>query len=124
MRYIEPMNRFAAPVLIAALVLTMPALRAEEGPTGDTSQGFSLLEEGARMVLRGMFEDLRPGLEELQSGLDAALMEMEPALRSLALMIDDIRNYDPPVMLPNGDIVIRRKRLPPVAPEPGAEIEL
>jgi len=47
---------------------------------------------------------------------------------TLIALIDDIRNYDAPVMLPNGDILIRRiaPLVPKMGPQPGptGEIEL
>jgi hypothetical protein len=46
-------------------------------------------------------------------------------LRELSAMIGDIGNYHAPEMMPNGDIIIRRK-LPGEerTPDPGEEIEI
>ena len=47
---------------------------------------------------------------------------------TLIAMIDDFKNYDAPVMLPNGDILIRRNApmvpVPKFVPGPNGEIEL
>ncbi len=84
-------------------------------PPSDLSQGFDLLGEGARLLFRGLMAEMEPALQEMGEQLKA----MEPMLRSLAEMIGDIRNYDAPEKLPNGDILIRRK------PDPAAtDIEL
>ncbi|WP_323042646.1 AAA+ family ATPase [Gemmobacter sp.] len=111
------------PVLALALCLTLAApLAAEETPVvpeagGDMDQGLSLLGEGARLLFRGLMAEMEPALDEMAEQLQA----MEPMLRSLAEMIGDIRNYEAPVKLPNGDILIRRR---PEPPAPDTEIEL
>jgi hypothetical protein len=101
--------------------------------------GFSLVEEGARLVLRGLMTEMQPALEEMGKALDEVGPKLEglseeiaPKLQQLIAMIDDFGNYDAPVMLPNGDILIRRnaplvpKFDPKVLPPPGSngEIEL
>lgn len=117
-----------APAFLALCLAALPvhAEDAQPEPTPDVEEGFSLLEEGAKLIMRGVLDEMKPALDELQSGLGSALTDLEPALRDLAAMIDDIRNYDPPVMMPNGDIVIRRRRVPPpgLPPVPEGEIEL
>ena len=54
--------------------------------------------------------------------------EMMFTNRQLVALIDDFSNYDAPVMLPNGDILIRRNAplVTPTEPTPGpnGEIEL
>ncbi len=52
-----------------------------------------------------------------------ALNEMRPMAEQLLKLIDDIGNYEAPVVLENGDILIRRK-LPPPRPLQNGEIEL
>ena len=44
-----------------------------------------------------------------------ALSRMAPVLKDLAVLVDDLGNYETPRRLENGDIVIRRK---PGAPSP------
>lgn len=41
--------------------------------------------------------------------LRGLLEQMEPALRDLGAAIDDLNAYEVPEVLPNGDILIRRK---------------
>jgi hypothetical protein len=60
----------------------------------------------------------------MQEDFGTVLKEMEPALRDLGAMIGDLRNYHPPVKLPNGDIIIRRKTPAEILTERGGEIEL
>jgi len=121
------MKRIVAP-LAAALIAASPVLAQGE------DDGFDLMEEGSRMILRGLMSEMEPALSELQDRLrewepDMRMFvtEMGPALSELAGRIDDIRYYDTPEMLDNGDIVIRRRPdAPPyVAPEDEApEIDL
>jgi len=113
-------------IACAALVLTLGAMpaAAEEAPPS-TGEGFNLIEEGARIILRSLMDEVEPRLKEMHDGLGEAMDEMGPALQKLAEMIDDIRNYEAPEVLPNGDIIIRRKRPEaPAVPGSNGEIEL
>ena len=102
----------------ACLSLTLAPLAAQETPPRD-GLASSLIEEGAKMLLRGLMSEAEPMLDEL----DQALREMEPSLREmgprLKLLVDlmgDVANYEAPERMPNGDILIRRKRGAPPAP--------
>lgn len=114
-------------ILSAALILTLAALPAPAEETAPASpeaeEGFSLIEEGAKILLRSLLDDVQPKMEEMQKGLSEALAQMQPALKELLLKIDDFRNYHPPVILPNGDIIIRRKS-PAEIVNPGGQIDL
>ncbi len=111
-----------------ALIL---ALTASPVLAQDAERGLSLMERGAQLFLDGLLREVEPGLRDLEG----ALREMEPALRGfidqmgpalteLLGQVDDLANYNAPEMLPNGDIILRRKQpLPPKAPDPGG-IEL
>jgi len=111
MDYIGIMKR--APIIALCLGLAAaPAFAQEagEGSGSDMEEGFSLLEEGTRLLLRGL------------------LSEMEPALRELQGALRELDAYHPPEVLPNGDIIIRRKAPPGGIPDPevgeGGEVEL
>ena len=67
----------------------------------DFDEGLSLIEQGARLLLRGL------------------MAEMEPKLRELERALDDLSAYHPPEILPNGDIILRRKV--PLTPDPDPE---
>lgn len=106
--YIGPMTRlFALP--LALLLLTQP-VRAEE------ETGLSLMERGARLLMEGLLQEMEPaleGLDELAPTLRDFAQEMGPALAELMNEIKDWSAYHPPEVLPNGDIIIRRKSPPP-----------
>ena len=72
----------------------------------DLSEGMELLSEGMQLFFKGL------------------MSEMEPALRGLEDAIDDINLYHPPEILPNGDIIIRRRTPLEVEPEVGEDGEI
>ncbi len=92
------------------------------------------MERGARMFFRGLMEDVDPALESLRDLAEDAgpamqnfLREMGPALQDLVERVDDFANYHPSEMLPNGDIILRRKtpeEMRDMPETPDGEIEL
>ena len=72
--------------LILALCLTFPAYAQDDQP-----QGRDLMAEALRLFMQGF------------------MSEMEPALEDLEGFIANLNAYHPPEVLPNGDIIIRRK---------------
>lgn len=120
-------------LVLALCLAAAPALAQEAQPAPqDGERGFSLMEEGAKLVLRGLMAEMAPALDEMEKALteigptlEGFGEEVGPKLRQLIAMIDDFKNYDAPMMLPNGDILIRRK-LPvlPGQPGPNGEIDL
>lgn len=124
---------------LALCLVAAPAFAEDPAPAPKaTDEGFSLMEEGMKLVLRGIMSEMQPALDEMGKALEDAGpalqglgAELGPKLRQLIALIDDIKNYDAPVMLPNGDILIRRNvplipRPLPLDPQPGpnGEIEL
>ena len=73
--------------IIVALGLT-PAFAQE---MGEEPKGRDLMAEALRLFMHGF------------------MAEMEPALDDLELFLQDLNAYHPPEVLPNGDIIIRRK---------------
>lgn len=123
MPYIVVMNRIAIP--LTALMLSAAPLMAQEAGDESVDEGFSLLEEGAKIIMRSMLDEVEPALKDLQFQLGEAWGEMGPMLHDLSAMIGDIKNYHAPEVLPNGDIIIRRKSPEELAmPEPGEEIDI
>ncbi len=117
--YVLRMKQLATLTLMLGLAMTPVA--AQDETTPETDDGFSLMEEGARMLLRGLMtevepaiEDLRDGLEEMGPAFSEFAQSVGPALADVLNQVDDLRNYDAPEFLPNGDIIIRRA---PDAPE-------
>jgi hypothetical protein len=98
-------------LLLSAFILLNPAyVIAQE------DEGKSLMEQGAELFLRGLQQQMEPALQDLQGLADEMgpqlhgfLMEMGPALKDLVGQVEDWSAYHPPEVLPNGDIIIRRK---------------
>lgn len=103
--------------LILALFLSASPVLAQQS---DVEEGSDLLQEGAKLLLRGLMAEIEPELGDMaQAWEDAA-----PQIQSLMQMIGDIRNYHAPEMLPNGDILIRKKTPAEIAQDASPEIEL
>lgn len=101
-----------------ALALTAAPVAAQDGELED---GFNLIEEGARMLMRGLMSEMEPTIEGLRESLDDIApvigefaREIGPAFAELLAQVDDFRHYGSPEFLPNGDILIRRKPDAPV----------
>lgn len=105
------MNQLITPIAVLCLCAA-PAL-AEE-PRED--QGLSLMEEGAKLFFRGIMQEMEPAMEDLKALAETMepavrqfVREMGPALAEVLRKVDDLSKYHPPEMLPNGDIIMRRK---------------
>lgn len=97
-------------ILIGTLALASPVV-AEE------SEGKSLMQQGAEMFLRGLTEQMEPAIEDLKDlteDMGPQMLEffsqMGPAFGELIEDIEDWSVYEAPEILPNGDIIIRRKQ--------------
>ncbi|RBW59052.1 hypothetical protein [Ruegeria sp. A3M17] len=102
------MRRFI-PICALTVVIALPASAEEEGNK-------SLMEQGAELFFEGLRKEMEPALDELlglaeQFGpaMQSFIAEMGPALAELADEIEDWSAYETPEILPNGDIIIRKK---------------
>ncbi|WP_377190088.1 hypothetical protein [Ruegeria meonggei] len=78
--------------------------------------GKSLMEQGAELFFEGLRQEMGPALEDLQGladqlgpAMQSFIEEMGPALAELGAEIKDWSAYEAPEILPNGDIIIRKK---------------
>ncbi len=99
-------------ILAAFLTLPMPAFAQDNA---EQEEGFSLMEEGAKLLFRGLMDEMEPALDgfsglasELEPALEMLATEMGPALLEMIQNLDSVRYYEKPEILPNGDIIIRR----------------
>lgn len=116
------------PRFVLCFALVASPLAAEE----DDQDGLSLMEEGALMFLEGLQHQIAPSLEDLGAQLGALTQgfgpalesfanEMGPALGALLEEVEDWSVYHPPEILPNGDIIMRRKDPDQTSPQPVPE---
>ncbi|WP_281824103.1 hypothetical protein [Jannaschia rubra] len=92
-------------IVLALLLAATPAVAQDT----DTDGGSGDMERGFRLFLDGLSEQMEPALRDLKGlARDAA-----PVLRrlqdELGEVVDDLDTYQAPEILPNGDILIRRK---------------
>jgi hypothetical protein len=113
-------------IAISLVVLTLASspLRADE-------EGFSLMEEGAKLFFKGILQEMEPTMQDLRGlaeDMEPALRQfvdqMGPALADLMGKIDDISAYHPPEMMPNGDIIMRKKSPQELATPESGDVEL
>lgn len=112
---------FALPLVLITLSAPAFAQEAEE------EEGLSLMERGAQMLMEGMLRELEPaleGLDNLGPSLRAFAEEMGPALAELLDEVKDWSAYEPPEILDNGDIIIRRKPREELAPPKGDQVDI
>ena len=111
--------------LICAIGLSAAPVTAQD--SNDLKDGVDLLSEGTQLLLRGLMGEIEPTLRELEGALNELDLS-DLNLKELDLggfTLGDLNAYHAPEILPNGDIIIRRKRSDPVAPDPETgEIEL
>ena len=67
------------------------AHEAESDLRKELNEGLQHFSEGSRLLLQGLIGEMLPQFEELNG------------------LIDELNAYHPPEVLPNGDIIIRRK---------------
>jgi hypothetical protein len=111
------MKRFLHVSAACLLCLSAPVAAQESEENGK-----GLMEKGAELFWEGLRKEMAPALEDLE-GLAAEigpsmrefLAEMGPALAAIAAEVEDWSSYELPEILPNGDIIIRKK---PEAPSP------
>ncbi len=89
---------------LAGALLAGPA--AASDPKSELEEGFGLLGEGMELMFRGL------------------MAEMEPAFRELEGVLSDLNAYHAPEVLPNGDIIIRRRVPLQVETAPEGEIDI
>ncbi|WP_422052634.1 hypothetical protein [Shimia sp.] len=82
----------------------------------ETDNGRSLIEQGMELFLKGLQDEIAPTLdgfsalvEEIGPGLQGFLEEMGPKLGAVFSKVEDWSSYHAPEMLPNGDIIMRKK---------------
>lgn len=100
--------RHVLKICATCALVAIPA-HAEEDSKSLMERGAELFLEGLRQEMEPTIEDLRGFAEQFGPALQSFLQEMGPALAELATEVKDWTAYETPEMLPNGDIIIRKK---------------
>lgn len=95
------MKQILGPCL--SLLLWAAPVGAQDGDA-QVEEGFDLLQEGMGLLLEGLMRDIGPALQDLEGA------------------VIDLNAYHFPEVLPNGDIIIRRKT--PLLPPADGETDL
>ena len=108
-------------LLFALCLASASHAQDSEPPQPDTP---GLMEDFFSNLLRDMgpqIEEFERLMSEFGPAMMAFLAEMGPALEDILARVQDWTAYEPPEMLPNGDIIIRKKPPSPAEPAPGTE---
>lgn len=111
------------PLVLAAGLATFPALAEEAGEDSKSlmSRGFGMFMDGLRQEMAPAMDDLKDMAEQVGPSMRSFLQEMGPALAGMMDQVKDWTRYYPPEMLPNGDIILRRRPEPEATPKPEPE---
>ena len=91
--------------VLATLALGSVHAHAQDDTGSDPfAEGLDLMQQGTRLLMQAIIAEFGPAWAELED------------------MIANLNAYHPPEVLPNGDIIIRRKV--PLAPEAEDDLEL
>lgn len=102
-------------------LLATPAFAQDEAPT--------LMERGMRMFMDGLMREMEPALRDLEDLARDAQPLLEELQGDLGAALEDLGGlsaYELPEILPNGDIILRRKEPLPggVERNPDGSIDL
>ena len=118
----------AAPIAPAAQEWSPPGAETETGPESGAESGGDIFERGLESFMQNMLKEAEPHLDRLGRDLGETVNSLRPILGDIGTLMDDVKNYQAPERLENGDILIRRKtpeeleqekqEAPQVAPPP------
>ena len=116
------MRYLAQIMIVAAVFLAGPVSAQDEDEP-------SLMERGAELFFEGLRQEMSPALKDLQALADQYgpsmrdfVGAMGPYFADIFAEVKDWTAYHPPEILPNGDIIMRKKT-DEAEPEPEAEVE-
>jgi hypothetical protein len=118
-----------AGLAMASLVVPLTARAEEDSGTSLMERGMQLFFEGLMQEIEPAWRDLQGLANELEPALRSFVEEMGPALEGLMADVKDWSAYHPPEVLPNGDIILRKKtpeelETPETPSEPPREIDI
>ena len=111
----------AAPILVAAQQWTPPSAdqNSDQDPAPKADSGGDLFERGLDSFMQNMLKEAEPHLDRLGRDLGDTVNSLRPVLGDIGALMDDVKNYQAPERLENGDILIRRRADAPPPPPVG-----
>lgn len=112
------------------------ALAASSVSAQETDEGNGLMEKGLELFLDGLRQEMSPALENMRKlaeeygpAIASFLEQMGPAFGEMLEEVKDWSAYEPPEILPNGDIILRKKQMPeletpPLEPPPPGQTDI
>lgn len=91
-----------APLVFATLVAATPALAEDQPGNPQLREGAEKMSEAFKLLFEGLSKEMEP---------------LKDKWRDMLKDLEDLPDYEAPEMLPNGDIIIRRKQPLPVEPD-------
>jgi hypothetical protein len=115
-------------VALSLLALTATPVLAQEVPPPALPENSAKISEGSRLLLEGLMGELGPLFDDMaQFGADLGA-EIAPFVDTLRNQLGDafegLNAYHPPEILPNGDIILRKKVVPDDLSPPQGPIDL
>ena len=112
----------AAPILVTAQQWSPPGADQQMAPDTDAPRadsGGDLFERGLESFMQNMLKEAEPHLDRLGRDLGDTVNSLRPVLGDIGTLMDDVKNYQAPERLENGDILIRRRADAPPPPPVG-----
>ncbi|QOL81462.1 DUF2059 domain-containing protein [Pseudooceanicola spongiae] len=116
--------------ILIALALSVPLALPLSAMAEETTPPTSKMQDGLRQFFEGLSDGVGDLTDKTGPALQNFLQQMGPAFEDILGEIKDFSKYEAPQVLPNGDILIRRKDeapeyMPPVPGEnPDGSVDL
>lgn len=95
----------------------------QDSPQDEPSGLGSLFENGMESMFRDLLGDIEPHMNAIGRELGGRFEALAPLLQDAGELMDDLRHYQAPERLANGDILIRRKPDAPAPPPISQELQ-
>lgn len=118
------MKQIAVYTFVALMSFAPFALAQEKTDPPEMSEGLDLLGEGLKLLMDGLGDEVEGLAQDLEPALRDLAGQVGPAMQELLDLVDDFSAYHMPEMMPNGDIIIRRKMPEEMEITPEGEIEI
>lgn len=107
--------------LVLALLAAPAWAQTYEPPPADAPAD-DAFQRGLESFMGNLLNKAQPSLDRLGQDLSGMAQRLGPVLGELGDLMDDVRNYQAPERLENGDILIRRRADAPPPPELGPNL--